>query len=165
MTHAQLRTLLAIVTETSPTMLFMFLNHQMRQGNGRLLGELPPISPGCTIRLVKWSFFDARRYFDAITLCLKLRIALPTGISIPIALCKPTRCYKSTTPTLPRSTRRHTYVQAHAMHQQRTHVHAVPTAHAMPQRRTPPLHANLMSTPPPTPHKFYAFRWGWIPGI
>jgi hypothetical protein len=65
MTHEQLRTLLAIVTGTSPLMFFMFLNHQMRHGNDTLLGDLPPIYPGSTIRLIKWSFFDARRYFDA----------------------------------------------------------------------------------------------------
>jgi hypothetical protein len=72
MTHHQLLIILSAVVGVNSALLFTFLNNQIRHGSSRLLCDDPPLYPGCTLRLVKWSFYDARRFYQAYN-------ALPSG--------------------------------------------------------------------------------------
>ena len=65
MTHHQLLTILSAVVGVNSALLFTFLNNQIRHGSSCLLCDDPPLYPGCTLRLVKWSFYDARRFYQA----------------------------------------------------------------------------------------------------
>ncbi len=65
MTHHQLLTILSAVVGVNSALLFTFLNHQIRHGSSCLLCDDPPLYPGCSLRLVKWSFYDPRRFYQA----------------------------------------------------------------------------------------------------
>jgi hypothetical protein len=65
MTHHQLLTILFAVVGVNSALLFTFLNNQIRHGSSRLLCDDPPLYPGCTLRFVKWSLYDARRFYQA----------------------------------------------------------------------------------------------------